>query len=37
MAKMPKLAAFGILLTAITVPVVFLVRYLLGRYGPRKD
>ena len=37
MTKMPKLAAFGILLTAITVPVVFLVRYLLGRYGPRKD
>ena len=36
-AKMPKLAALGILLTAITVPVVFLVRYLLDRYGPRKD
>ena len=33
----PFLAAGGLILTAITCPVVFLVKYLLERYGPSTD
>lgn len=36
-AGIPRLAAFGVLLTIITVPVVFLTRFLLERFGPRND
>ena len=31
----PKLAAFGILLTVITLPIVYLLRYVLERFGPK--
>ena len=33
----PGLAAFGLMLTAIIVPVVFLVKFLLNRFGPKED
>ena len=33
----PALAAFGLTLTAIIVPVVFLTKYLMNRFGPRED
>ncbi len=33
----PKLAAFGILLTAITLPIVYLLRYVLERFGPKTN
>lgn len=33
----PGLAAFGLMLTAIIVPVVFLMKFLLNRFGPRED
>lgn len=36
-AGLPKLAAFGILLTIITLPIVYLVRYALERFGPHSD
>ena len=33
----PYLSAFGIILTAITVPLTYGVKYVLERFGPRKD
>lgn len=33
----PKLAAFGILLTVITLPIVYLLRYVLERFGPKTN
>lgn len=33
----PKLAAFGILLTIITLPIVYLLRYVLERFGPKTN
>lgn len=36
-AGLPKLAAFGLLLTIITLPIVYLVRYLLEKYGPSNE
>lgn len=36
-AGIPKLAAFGILLTFITLPIVYLTRWALERFGPRTD
>lgn len=33
----PALAAFGLSLTAIIVPVTFLVKFLLNRFGPKED
>ena len=36
-AELPEIAAFGILLTVITVPVVYLVKKLLEKYGPSTE
>ena len=33
----PKLAAFGILLTVITLPIVYVLRYVLERFGPKTN
>lgn len=33
----PKLAAFGILLTVITLPIVYLLRYVLERFGQKTN
>lgn len=32
-----RLAAFGILLTVVTLPIVYLTRYLLERFGPKTN
>ena len=34
---MPKLAAFGICLTLVTIPVTYLVKFLLTKFGPSED
>ncbi len=33
----PALSALGLSLTVIIVPVVFLTKYLMTRFGPRED
>lgn len=33
----PALSAFGLSLTAIIVPITFLVKFLLNRFGPKED
>ena len=33
-SEFPYFAAFGLVLTFITVPVAFLTRYLLNKFGP---
>lgn len=33
----PMLAAFGLMMTAVAVPLTFLVKYLLERFGPSED
>ena len=34
---MPKLAAWGICLTAVSIPITYLVKYLLTKFGPSED
>ena len=34
---MPRLAAFGICLTLVTIPITYLVKYLLNKFGPSED
>ena len=36
-ARYPLLSAFGLLSTAIAVPLTFLVKFLMERFGPRTD
>lgn len=36
-ASLPKLAALGLLLTIITIPAVYLVRYVLNRFDPNRS
>lgn len=36
-ANYPELAAYGLLMTIIAVPLVFTVRYLLSKFGPKTD
>lgn len=36
-AGYPELAAYGMMMTAIAVPLVFLARYLLSKFGPKVD
>lgn len=35
--KLPNLAAFGLCLTFIALPIIFSLRYLLNKYGPSTD
>lgn len=37
LAIMPKLAAFGICLTLVSIPTTYLVKFLLEKYGPSED
>lgn len=34
---LPTLSALGLMISAITIPVTFLVRYLFNKYGPSED
>ncbi len=34
---MPRLAAFGICLTLVTIPLTYLVKFLLNKFGPSED
>lgn len=36
-AALPKLAALGILLTLVTMPIVYLAKYLMDRFGPSEE
>lgn len=33
----PRLAAFGLILTAVAIPLTLLVRWLLEKFGPSED
>ena len=37
MSHYPALSAFGLMMTAVAVPLTFIVKYLLDKYGPRED
>ena len=36
-AEYPPLAAMGLIMTAVVVPLTLLVRYLLERFGPKEN
>lgn len=37
MAEYPTIASLGLMITIIAVPLTFLVKYLLDKYGPKED
>ena len=36
-SQYPPLAALGLMMSAIAIPLTFLVRWLLNKYGPSED
>ena len=36
-AQFPRLSALGILMTVVAVPITFVVKYLLEKFGPKTD
>ena len=35
-AKYSYLSAFGLIITAVAIPTIFIVRHLLEKYGPKE-